>query len=77
MSLYFISLGLGDESDISLKGMNAIKECDFLYLDIYTSILSISKEKLEQFYSKQVIEADRDVIEQDMDKILDSIKEKN
>lgn len=52
MSLYFISLGLGDENDISLKGMNAIKECDFLYLDIYTSILSISKEKLEKFYSK-------------------------
>lgn len=46
MSLYFISLGLGDENDISIKGLNAIKKCDLLYLDIYTSILSISKEEL-------------------------------
>ena len=52
MSIYFISLGLGDENDISIKGMNAIKQCDYLYLDIYTSILSISKEKLEACYSK-------------------------
>jgi diphthamide biosynthesis methyltransferase len=48
--LYIIGLGLGDEKDITLRGLEAIKSCDALFLEAYTSILpGISKSKLVKF----------------------------
>lgn len=44
--LYFIGLGLGDEKDITVKGLEAVKSCERLYLDAYTSILGVDKAKL-------------------------------
>lgn len=44
--LYIIGLGLADERDITVKGLDAVKSCERLYLDAYTSILTVSKEKL-------------------------------
>lgn len=45
--LYIIGLGLGDEQDITLRGLQAVKSCDALFLEAYTSILpGISKTKL-------------------------------
>lgn len=63
MTLYLISLGLSDEKDISLKGLEAIKKCSEIYLENYTSFLQVSKEKLEKFYNKKIILADRDFVE--------------
>ena len=37
---YLIGLGLGDERDISINGLEAIQKCDYLYLESYTSLLS-------------------------------------
>ncbi len=61
--LYLISLGLNDEKDISLKGLEAIKQCDEIYLENYTSFLQVSKEKLEELYNKKITLADRDFVE--------------
>jgi diphthine methyl ester synthase len=36
---YIIGLGLGDPKDITVKGLEAIKKCDRVYLENYTSIL--------------------------------------
>jgi diphthine methyl ester synthase len=36
---YIIGLGLGDPKDITVKGLEAIKQCDRVYLENYTSIL--------------------------------------
>lgn len=47
--LFLIGLGLGDEKDITLKGLEAIKECDYLYLEAYTSILAVKPERLVLF----------------------------
>jgi diphthine synthase len=45
--LYIIGLGLGDEQDITLRGLEAVKSCDILFLEAYTSILpGISRTKL-------------------------------
>jgi diphthamide biosynthesis methyltransferase len=44
--LYVIGLGLSDEKDITVKGLEAVKRCERVYLESYTSILMISKEKL-------------------------------
>lgn len=71
MTLYFIGLGLCDERDITLKGLETIKKCDYIYLEKYTSILQCSTEKLEELYKKKIILADREMVEKKADKILD------
>ena len=38
--LIFIGLGLHDGSDISLKGLNAIKQCDDVFAEFYTAKLT-------------------------------------
>ncbi|MBD3355186.1 diphthine synthase [Candidatus Woesearchaeota archaeon] len=63
MTLYFIGLGIGDEKDISLKGLEAVKSCSNIYLENYTSVLQCSKENLEKLYGKKIILADREIVE--------------
>jgi len=75
--LYLIGIGLGDEKDITVKGLEIVKSCSHVYLESYTNALSISKEKLEEFYGKKVILADRDMIEKNSDEILDKAKTEN
>ena len=63
MVLYMIGLGLSDEKDITVKGLEAVKNAKSVYLEKYTAILMITKEKLEEFYGREVIEADREFVE--------------
>lgn len=72
--LYLIGLGLADEQDITLRGLNVIQKCTRIYLESYTSILHIPKERLESFYSKEIIVADREVVESQADDILHNAK---
>ena len=44
--LYFIGLGLGNEEDITLRGLKAVKSCEKVFLEHYTSILGVGKEAL-------------------------------
>lgn len=44
--LYLVGLGLGDEKDISIKGLEIIRRCQTVYLEIYTSLLGVDKAKL-------------------------------
>ena len=44
--LYIVGLGLSDEKDITVKGLEAVKSSSRIYLEAYTSILMIEKEKL-------------------------------
>ena len=50
MVLYVIGLGLWDEKDITVRGLECVKSCSALYLEYYTSVLGIDKDKLEKFY---------------------------
>ncbi|XP_063154395.1 diphthine methyl ester synthase [Candoia aspera] len=68
--LYLVGLGLGDAKDITVKGLEVIKQCSRVYLEAYTSILTVGKEALEEFYGKELILADREIVEQDSDSIL-------
>lgn len=68
---YIIGLGLGDCKDITVKGLEIIKKCDKIYLESYTSVLTCGKEALEKFYDKTLIVADRDLVEQGADDILE------
>lgn len=44
--LYLVGLGLADETDITVKGLEAVKKAERVYLEAYTSILLVEKEKL-------------------------------
>lgn len=64
MTLYFIGLGLGNEKDITVKGLEIIRNANKVYLEEYTSkLVSCSKEDLEKFYGKKIISTDRDFVE--------------
>ena len=75
MVLYLIGLGLCNEKDITVKGLESIKQSDYIYMEYYTSILGIDSSKLEEYYGKKIILADREMIEIGFDKeILEKAK---
>ncbi|KAG9135165.1 hypothetical protein Leryth_013459 [Lithospermum erythrorhizon] len=73
--LYIIGLGLGDEKDITVKGLEAIERCSKVYIEAYTSLLSfgISDDglsTLENLYGKPITLADREFVEEKSDDML-------
>eukprot|EP00088_Acartia_fossae_P031658 TRINITY_DN3249_c0_g1_i1.p1 TRINITY_DN3249_c0_g1~~TRINITY_DN3249_c0_g1_i1.p1 ORF type:complete len:286 (-),score=54.30 TRINITY_DN3249_c0_g1_i1:1-819(-) len=68
--LYFIGLGLGDAKDITVRGLELVKQSERVYLEHYTSILTCGKEELEKFYEREIILADREMVEQNSDEIM-------
>ncbi|QEL59859.1 diphthine synthase [Candidozyma auris] len=69
--LYLIGLGLSHETDITVRGLETVRKCERVYLEAYTSILmAADKESLEKFYGKEVILADRELVETGADQIL-------
>jgi diphthine synthase len=72
MALYIIGLGLWDEKDITIKGLEAVKKSKYVYLENYTSKLNCSIEKLELFYDKKIILADREMVELKADEIINN-----
>ncbi|KAI9296268.1 diphthine synthase-like protein [Neoconidiobolus thromboides FSU 785] len=75
--LYIVGLGLCDEYDITVKGLNAVKSCEKIYLEHYTSILTVETSKLEALYGKKVEVADREMVESGCDLMLEEAKENN
>ena len=51
--LYLIGLGLGDAKDITVKGLEIIKSAKQVFLESYTSILSVGKEALVSVHVKR------------------------
>ncbi|CAH2045341.1 unnamed protein product, partial [Iphiclides podalirius] len=74
---YLIGLGLGDAKDITVKGLEIIKKCDKVLLESYTSILSVGKEVLEEYYGRSLILADRELCESNIDDTLKEAKVKD
>jgi diphthine synthase len=72
MTLYMIGLGLGDETDITVKGLETVKRCEKIFLESYTSLLGVDTAKLEAFYGKPVILADRELVEKRAEEILEA-----
>ncbi|HEX7445008.1 MAG TPA: diphthine synthase [Methanothrix sp.] len=64
--LYFIGLGLYDESDISVKGLEAVRAANKVYAEFYTSrLMGTTSEKLEALYGKRVSLLSREEVEVD------------
>ena len=79
MVLYLIGLGLGDENDITLRGLKAVQSCSHVFLEEYTSILgAVSKERLRSAYScAKIVTADREMVESGAEHILQPAKDGN
>lgn len=61
----FIGLGLWDENDVSLKGLEAIKKADVIYAEFYTSrLMGTTPAKMEALYGKPVKVLTREDVEQ-------------
>jgi len=71
MVLYMIGIGLNDEKDITVKGLEAVKGSDYVFLETYTSKLQTPISKLEEFYGKKIILANREMVEKKSDEILE------
>lgn len=72
--LYIIGIGLNDEKDITLKGLEAVKQSDHVYLESYTSIFGKKVEELEKLYNKKIILASREMVEIHAKEILEKAK---
>eukprot|EP00850_Spirogloea_muscicola_P013102 SM000087S23384 [mRNA] locus=s87:460991:462709:+ [translate_table: standard] len=66
--LYIIGLGLGDEQDITLRGLAAVRRCRRVVLEAYTSVLLADKSRLVEV-------ADREKVEEGIDDILEDARD--
>ena len=73
--LYLIGLGLGNETDITVRGLNAVKKCKRVFLEMYTSILGVDTAKLEAFYGRKIEVADRECVESRSDMMMEDALE--
>ena len=39
--LYVMELGLGDEKDVTMRGLQVVRRCDKVYLEAYISFLGL------------------------------------
>ena len=75
MTLYLIGLGLENEKDITIKGLETINACSKIYLEGYTSLLQCSIADLEKLYGKKIIIANRNFSESGCDNLLHEAKD--
>jgi len=64
--LVFVGLGLYDEKDISIRGLEELKEADAVFAEFYTSLMpGLSIRKLEEMIGKAVKVVSRRVLEEE------------
>ncbi len=72
--LTLIGLGLNDEKDITLKGIEEANRSDKVYIELYTSKWHGSLENLEKLVGKKIQELARKYLEDDSKKIVSEAK---
>ena len=65
--LYLIGLGLGNERSLSLNGLEAIKKCEKVFLECYTSKINCDVSDLEKLTGKNIIRVNRNIVEEELD----------
>ncbi len=75
--LTLVGLGLNDERDITLKGIDAAKNADKVYAELYTGKWKGDFEKLSENFGKKIIQLQRKDLEESSEKILEEAKSKN
>jgi diphthine synthase len=74
--LSLIGLGLNDEKDLTLRGIEEAKSADKVYLDLYTGIWNGNLKKLEKIIGKKIERVNRAELEDNSKKIIDEAKNK-
>ncbi|OYT42710.1 MAG: diphthine synthase [Candidatus Aenigmarchaeota archaeon ex4484_224] len=74
--IVLVGLGLYDERDVSLKGLEEIKSSDKVYCELYTSFWNGSLENLEKLANKKIILVKRKDLEDSLEKIVEEAKDK-
>ncbi len=74
--LHIIGLGIGDEKDISLRGIEACKKSEKVFVELYTCQLEINFSWLEKIIEKKIDILDRKGVEES-GKIIDSALKKD
>ena len=60
----FIGLGLYDEKDISLRGLEEAKKADVVFAEFYTSLMpGLSLQKLEELIGRRISVVSRQTLE--------------
>jgi len=72
--LYLIGIGLWDEKDVSLRGIETMKKCDKLYIELYTNKWK-GKSNLEKIIGKKIEELSREKVESDF--LINEAKSQN
>lgn len=73
--LNIIGLGLRGVRSITLESLEVLKTCDIIYFETYTSISPESSiEDIRNLTGKEVLEADRNFVESELDLIKESTK---
>jgi len=76
-SLTFIGLGLYDEKDITIKGLEEIKRSDKVFAEFYTAkLVGTNVAKIEKTIGKKITVLNREETEKG-DKIINAAKTKN
>lgn len=74
--LYFIGMGLYDEKDISVRGLETVRSCSHVFLETYTSrLMGTSIDNLAKFLGKEIHALNREDVESKPKKMLDLAKE--
>ena len=69
--LVFVGLGLYDENDITLRGLEELKEADTIFAEFYTSLMpGFSIRRLEDIIDKKIIIVSRFMLEEEDGKQL-------
>jgi diphthine synthase len=75
--LTLISIGLFDEKDLTLRGIEEAKKSDKVYIELYTSRWHGSLKSLEKILGKKITELKRSDLEEDSRKIIEEAKKQD
>jgi diphthine synthase len=74
--LTFVGLGLYDEKDITVKGLEAVRNADAIYGEFYTShLFGTSIKQMEELYEKKLIVLSREDVELNPEWLMRANKE--
>jgi diphthine synthase len=75
--LYLVGLGLWDEKDVLLSGLEACRTADKVYCELFTSAWGGDLKKLERTIGKRIEMLERKDVEEASDRLIEEAKTKD
>jgi diphthine synthase len=75
--LYLVGLGMWDEKDISLKGVDVCKKADFVYAETYTANWGGDLNRLENIIGHDITLLKRESLEEGVKNVIKNAKDKD